>query len=191
MSHYIYKKKAFLETNNGKILPLCLYADSSITSKTYDRFGRCHYYHPRSWCVNTLSIGGLLVDKNLFNEVAKKEYEDELKSLQRYIDKSESTGRKADGESYSYYGTVYPGGGKMKNMKSFYSTRRTVPVEEFLKNHNFSLKIESYDTKTFKTIKQETVFIRTENDLIYAQEVYEKLKEKYGYICIGVYGLPE
>lgn len=191
MSHYIYKKKAFVELPDGRILPLCLYADSSISDYTYDRHGRKHWFHPKSWCVNTMSaVHGIIIDKEAFNKAVKEVYERELQSLKAYRDKYEPSAKEPDGDSYSYYGTVYPSGRKMKHMKSFYSTRNTIPAEKFLAGNRFSIRIMIYEPKSYKTVEEQTVFVSTEDDLIRAEKVYKELcKKASGHICVGIYGL--
>ncbi len=191
MSHYIYKKKAFIELPDGRMLPLCLYADSSISDYHYDMHGRKHWFHPKSWCVNTMGAGGgILVKKQEFHDAVKQAYEKEMQYLRGYRDKYDPEAGNPDGDSYSYYGTVYPGGGKMKHMKSFYSTRRTIPAEKFLRENRFSIRIMIYEPKSFKTVEEQHVFISTVDDLIRAEEVYGELcKKASGHMCVGIYGL--
>lgn len=191
MSHYIYKKKAFVELDDGRILPLCLYADSSISDYNYDRHGRKHWFHPKSWCINTLGAEhGLLIGKKAFNDAVIQAYESEMQSLKEFRDKYDPEAKEPDSNSYSYYGTVYPSGGKMKHMKYFYSTKRTIPAEKFLKKNSFSINISVYDPKDYRTVEEQEVLISTANDIIRAQQVYEELRGRTdGYMCIGVYGL--
>lgn len=193
MSHYIYKKKKFLELPDGRILPLCLYADSSVTSNTYDRYGRRHEYNPRSWCIHTMNAKkGILIDKQEFKRLAEEAYNQEMNSLREYRKKYVPEKGEPDGDSYCYYGTVYPAGRRMKDMKSFYSVRRTIPAEEFLATNRFSINISLYDSSTFETLKTETIHIKTVYDLVYAENVYEDMfNNKTGGICTGISGLLE
>lgn len=190
MSHYIYKKKAFIELGDGRILPLCLYADSSISSYNFDRLGRKHYFHPKSWGINTMGAEPkLLVDKQKFNDAVKKAYEKEMDLIRGFISKYEPDREEPDKESYNYFGNVYPSGRRMKHMKSFYSTRNTVPVEEFLKSNQFCISIAGYNPKDFRDIEKETVHISSVGDLIRADEVYMDIRSRNGHMCIGIYGL--
>lgn len=101
MSHYIYKKKKFLEIPDGRILPLCLYADSSVTSTNYDSHRRPHSFHPKSWCINTFSSEeGILIDKNKFQEYVKEAYEQEMNCLIEYRNKYKPCEPEPNEESY-------------------------------------------------------------------------------------------
>ena len=188
MSHYIYKKKAFLEIPNGRIVPLCLYADSSLTDVKYDRYGRPHYFHPKSWCINTLNAEyGVLISKEDFHKAVEQAYQAEMDCIKKCRSGSETL---PSGESYSYYGTVYPSGRKMKHMKAFYSTRHTIPAEQFLKENRFDIYISIYNPKDYKTIEKHTVMISVIDDLIKAEQVYEEIHSRAdGKMCLGVYGL--
>ena len=185
MSHYIYKKKKFLEIPDGRIMPLCLCADSSITSTSG------HYCHPKSWCINTFcSKNGILIEKMKFQELVKEAYEQEMNHLKEYWNKYKPSEPEPNEESIGYYGTVYPAGRKMKHMKSFYSTRRTIPAETFLKENKFDIYVSSYDPNNYKTIAHQTVTICTVDDIIKAEQIYEELHSKFdGHMCIGIRGL--
>ena len=191
MSHYIYKKKKFLELPDGRILPLCLSADSSLTSKVYDRYGRGHYFHPKSWCINTFSRErGILIDKQDFNNAVMQAYEEELECIRKCKNRNAEQNYEPDEEFYGYYGTVYPAGRKMKHMKSFYSTRRTIPAETFLKENKFDIYVSVYDPNNYKTIAHQTVTISTVDDIIKAEQIYEELHSKSdGHMCLGILGL--
>lgn len=191
MSHYSYKKKAFLGLPNNLILPLCLYADSSLTTNTYDRHGRKHTLHPKHWCVNTLGLGGILVDKQKFDEEVNAAYEREMQHLEEFRLTHEPHRPKADKDSRSYYGTVYPSGGKMKDMKSFYSTKHLIDAEDFVSKNHFNITISTYDTKTYNTIHKRGVYIDSVEAILKAHESYIEMKNNFPNegICIGVYGL--
>lgn len=191
MSHYIYKKKAFIEIPDGRIMPLCLYADSSITDKRFDRYGRGHYFHPKSWFINTFSSNyGVLIDKQEFNKLVKESYESEMNALMEFRDKYSPTEEEPNDESYSYYGTIYPGGRKMKHMRYFYSTKHTIPAKEFLSKNTFYIRISVFNPTNFETIESKSFMIKTVDDIIYAEEYFEILKAKnIGRMCLGVRGL--
>lgn len=191
MSHYSYKKKVFLELPNDKILPLCLYSDSSLTSNKYDRYGRKHIYNPKHWCINTMGVEGIVIDKKEFNKAVLESYEREMNCLREFKDKYNPNEPEPNKDSYSYYGTVYPSGGKMKHMKSFYSTKHLVDVEDFLNRNTFNITISTYNPKDYKTIEKETIYIATIDDILKANDIYFTLKNKdvNNGICIGVYGL--
>ena len=192
MSHYIYKKKAFLEIPDGRILPLCLYADSSVTDVKYDRHGRPHYFHPKSWCINTLNAEqGILISKEDFHKSVEQAYQEEIDCIRKCRSGSDTPLCEPFGECYGYFGTVYPSGRKMKHMKSFYSTRHTIPAEQFLQENRFDIHISIYNPKDYKTIEKKTVMINGIDDLIRAEQIYEELLHSRadGKMCLGIYGL--
>lgn len=191
MSHYIYKRKAFLAVPDGRIVPLCLYADSSLTDTRYDRHGRPHYFHPKSWCINTLSAEyGILISRQDFSSAVERAYQKEMDCIRECRAGSETPPCEPSGESYSYYGTVYPSGRKMKHMKAFYSVRHTIPAEQFLQENRFDIHISVYNPKDYKTIETQTVTINTAVDLVRAEQLYEELHGRAdGKMCLGVYGL--
>jgi len=190
MSHYIYKKKAFIELKDGRILPLCLHADSGVSSYNYDRNGRKHYFHPKSRGINTMGAEPkLLVDKQKFNDAVKRAYEKELDLLREYMDRYGTDREEPGKDSCNYFGNVYPSGRKMRDMKSFCSTGHTVPAEGFPASNQFDISIASYNPKDYRNIEKETVHISTVEDLIKADEVYMDIRGRNGHMCIGIYGL--
>lgn len=193
MSHYIYKRKAFIEIPDGRIVPLCLYADSSLTDTKYDRHRRPHYFHPQSWCINTLNAEyGILISREDFHHAVERAYRKEMEYIRECRTGSGTGHCEPSGESYSYYGTVYPSGRKMKHMKSFYSTRHTIPAGQFLQENRFDIQISVYNPKDYKTMEEQTVRIQAAADLIRAEQVYEELHDRAdGKMCLGVYGLAD
>lgn len=191
MSHYIYKKKAFIEMPDGRIVPLCLYADSSLADTKYDRHGRPHYFHPKSWCINTLDAEqGIIISKEDFHNAVERAYQKEMDCIRECRSGSETSPCELSGESEGYYGTVYPSGRKMKHMKSFYSARHTIPAEEFLQENRFDIHISIYNPKSYKTIEKQTVTVHTVDDLIRAEQLYEELRSRSdAHMCLGIYGL--
>lgn len=188
MSHYIYRKKAFIEIPDGRIVPLCLYADSSLSDRKFDRLGRPHYFHPKSWCINTLNAEyGILISKEDFRNAVEQAYQEEMDCIRKC---RSGSGTPLSGELYSYYGTVYPSGRKMKHMKAFYSARHTIPAEQFLQENRFDIHISVYNPKDYKTIEKQTVMINTADDLIRAEQIYEELHSRAdGKMCLGICGL--
>lgn len=185
MSHNIYKKKCWLETSKGDILPLAYYADSSI------RDSRGKYVY--SWCLYNFRKG-ILINKEEFKKMAEERYQDEIERLTDYQlkCKTDETFEPAGPDSYCYFGNVYPGGGKMKHMRAFHSVRNTIPIQEFLSEHPYiNICLTAFHLSDYHTVEIETIQITNEADAYHVQDVYEEMKERNPVcgICIGVYGL--
>lgn len=186
MSHYIYKKKLYLESSKGDILPLALYADSSIRNQDMS-----YNYH---WCINNICCSGLIAGIQNFKEKAEELYRKEIRKLEEFQKNYDTDDNTPCGpESYTYYGNSYPGGRKMKHMKAFYSVKKTIPMQEFLQKpeNHFCINLSVYDPKTFQTLVTEQVAISGEVDVYKAQEMYQGLRSRYPHceITIGVNGL--
>lgn len=181
MSYYIYKDKAFLEVD-GKILPLILYADSSVTACDNSR------KHPAHWYIQTFGCEpALLVDKKTYQDAADKEVQSRINWLdENYPDGNHGL------ESYNPYGDTYRGNGRLRGMKSFYSAKRTIPAEEYLSSHRFSVSLHPRDIKENKNKETQRFFITNLEDLREMDNWYRNYREKYpdDVIYIGVHGLP-
>lgn len=187
MSHYMYKKKMYIELSDGRILPLCQYADSSVWDPDRKRY-------PTSWCISPLAGDTLLCTKEAFAKAAQAEYDRQVALLTNFRnqfspDKTEPIGP----ESYHYGGTTYPGGGKLKNMRAFFSTRKTIPIAEFLKDHSFlRLKLSPLRPGSYEAYQTVEVLMHSESDFLKAQDMYEMLKHDHPdsiHIYVGVYGM--
>ena len=191
MSHISYKKKCFLRLPDNKVFPLSLYSDSSLTSVKYDRYGRKHVYNPKHWCVNVLDKNeGMVVDIDKFNELAEQKYNESMEYLDEFNQKYCNGNEPPNKNSYNYFGTVYPSGSKMKDMKSFYSTKNLIDVEEFLRTHTFRIRVSCYDKKTYNTIDGESFYIETIEDILKANDKFlEYAKNKEYQLCVGISGL--
>lgn len=182
MSHYIYKDKKFLEIN-GKILPLILYADSSVT-EGYSR------KHPAHWFIDTLSAEpALLIDKELYQKAANEKVQSRIDWLKKNYPDSNP-----DLDSYNPFGDTYRGNGKLRGMKSFLSCKRTVSAEDFLRREAFSVRLEPCD-KHYKKLegyeKRYSFYITSTEDIIHMDEWYRELRKlnPEALICISVHGL--
>jgi hypothetical protein len=189
MSHYIYRQKKYVEIGDGRILPLCKYSDSSIWNGD-------NRSHPAWWCINTLGLSHLLVPKEEFKKAAKEEYDRQITLLKEFEEKyGDRYGKKEEinENSYHYGGNTYPGGGKLKNMRAFYSTRKTIPIDEFLRNcHSLSISLEALKNGSYDGYEKVNLPMQTEEDFKNAEIVYQNLLTKYPDcrdICIGVSGL--
>ena len=185
MSHNTYKKKLWLETSKGDLLPLAYYADSSIR----DEHGKYVY----SWCVYNFRKG-ILINKDLFRQMAEEVYQEEIDKLTDYRLKcrTDESFEPAGSESYCYYGNVYPGGGKMKHMRAFHSVRNTVPIQKFLSEHPcFNINVSAYNSSDYHTVELTNIHITSESDAYRAQAAYDEMRNRHPEcgMCFGVYGL--
>lgn len=183
MSHYIFTDKKFIRLSNGKILPLCMCADSSVTNRTGG--------HPKSWMIFMMMPDSLLVTKEYAMEKQKEAVDIQLKHLQEYNDKffnGEKIGSDLKKLS-NYYGDTYNGCRSVAAMKSFYSVRRLKDADSFFQKFLMEIRISAYDRDTFDNRTTKRIMVQNEDDLIRADAVYadmEKNKGKKEHICIGV-----
>lgn len=183
MSYYVYKKKYWVETSRGDLLPLAYVADSSLRN---DRGG-----FVASWGVCNFHKG-ILLSKDTFRQEAEKAYQEEMEHITDWKMKSGEPYESAGPEDYGYYGTRYPGGRKMRHMKAFFSVHKTIPMEQFLTEHPYlTLHISAYNTASYKTIAPASVHITDEDAVYKAQSVYEEMQKQNPEcaMCIGVFGL--
>lgn len=182
MSYYSYRKKCYIEVN-GLIFPLVKYADSSV--RTWN--GKWDYH----WChFNITDQQRLLISKADWEKAKKDQIEWNLKRLRAcsWIE------TEPDMESYNYAGNTYPGGSRIKHLRNFLSTRKTVKFDDFLvENHGgFRIEAKYYDQKTFVDQNTESYQINSEDDLIKADLKFQKFaakKPKFCSICVGIYGI--
>lgn len=176
MSYWIYKDKKFLEID-GKILALFLIADSSISA--WDNSRR----HPAHWWIETFDLPALLIEKDIFHKKGLECVQECLDWLNKnYPDVEHSL------DSYNPYGDTYRGNGRIRGMKSFYSTRNTIPAEEFLYRYHFCL----YLTPKDKKIEKGFFVIQKAEDLLSADKWFRNFRKQYPNTpCyISVRGLP-
>lgn len=193
MSHYIYRKKMFVETASGRIMPFALYSDSSLTR----RFGG-YEYHPASWCVLNLVSESLFPKKEDWQKAQKKLYADEIERLNKFNkEQAEWYGlpqeNEATAESYCYSGNTFPGGGKVKNMRAFFSARNTIPAERFLEEYKgVCVSLEPLKPDSWEGYERIEVQITSEEEIERTESEYRRLLAKYPEtrgICVGVTGL--
>lgn len=187
MSYYMYKKKLIIGLTDGRILPLVKYSDSSVTNG-------CGKGHPEWWCINNICGNGIICDKQAFQEKASEMYDEQIKMLSDYNRKYPEDNQGEPGpESYTYYGNTYPGGGKMKNMRAFYSVRKTIPAAEYFQNrpYGFSISVTTYNPKNFQDKEKLTFRIFNEGNILEAETAYHEMKKKYNDydICFGIFGI--
>lgn len=189
MSHYTYHKKYMVEIEDGRVLPLALYSDSSVT------IGRGRYErHPVSACVLNLGNHGLLVDKEEWKGLLQQELDRQFELLTAFEEKYGS-GRKVTLDSTNYGGNVYPGGRKLKNLRAFFSVRRTISIEEFLRRtggcsvYFYALKPKSWDAYEGSKVD---VFLRDNDSFVEAENKYQEIRRKFpsdNHMVVGLTGL--
>lgn len=187
MSYTIFKKKLFVKTKDQRIMGFVYSADSSITRGTRGE-------HPAWWGVLNMGIPHTLFPTTeQWVEAANAEYQRQL----RLLEESEMrypTGKSDFGpESYTYSGDSFPGGRKMKNMKSFFSVRRAVPQEDFLLAHrNVHLTLNARKRiYPFASYEEVDVPLTTDEGIAKAEDMYQALLKKYpdADITVSVGGL--
>ena len=193
MSHYMYRQKYMVETEDGYVLPLVKYADSSVTIG----HGR-NEYHPCHWAVLNLGNNSLLVKKDEWQKLVQQEYDRQIELLtdfdKRYGDTYGRSGPIGP-DSRNYGGDTYPGGSRLKNMRAFLSARRTISVQEFF-NRTLgcsislgALKPNSWDY--YEDSKVE-VYLNSELSFLELEEKYQETRKAYPNarsIVVGVTGL--
>lgn len=190
MSYNMYRRKIWVETSDRRILPLCQYADSSL----YDCDTRSH---PKSWCLYNLRTNHVLVPKQEFITAGKRAYEEQISYMRECIQKygpDHMIGHEPGPESYNYFGTTYPGGGKLKHMRAFLAARKTVPVDEFLCQYpNVTITLEPIRPNSYDGYEKILIELTSEEKIMEMEEIYQSLRKKYpsaSYVCIGVRGMP-
>ena len=191
MSHYTHHKKVVLGVDD-KVMMLALYSDSSVTSSSFSRKGKRFYYHPKSWCVITLNTTRLLIPKTEFVAYQKQTVEQEFQRINSYREKYENDNTPATLDDYCYSGDVFPGGGKIKHKRAFYSVKKVINSDEFLKENPILFTFEVYDSN-YNTIKDMMIMVSSEEDLLFADQELAKMKAEYAQygICIRVSNLDE
>jgi hypothetical protein len=198
MSHYIYKRKLHIEVSDGRILPLCYYADSSVTLASNPKA------HPYHWAVVTTGHDGLLIAPKLFYFIGLQQYNQEIdKHARLYAESNKNpdgsemdleSARKLFGpESVTYCGDSFPGGRRLKNLLGFFSVRKMIRVDDFsAKNPDFRITLEPVKRLGFTSYEPKKEFpLRTDSDYFRAEEAYQKMRQEYpdSIICVGVEGL--
>jgi len=127
MSYDSIRNKRLVEFPNGKLMLFCEVSSSNVR----DSFGK------RCWdvCLDHPK------DSLYYTKESIKERQDDY--VQKQLDlcrdfRKEEVNRGYAEEyieptlsSYDFYGTVFPGGSRIKNGKAFYSARKTIKAEEF------------------------------------------------------------
>lgn len=191
MSHYTNHKKVVLGVDD-KVMMLALCSDSSVTSSSISRNGRRFYYHPKHWCVITFNTTRLLIPKTEFAEYQQQTVEQDLQRINSYREKYEPNSVPATLEDYCYAGDVFPGGGKIKHKRAFFSVKKTRNADEFLKENPILFTFEVYDSH-YNDIEKVRTMVSSEKDLLFADQELAALKAKHSQynICIRVENLDE
>ena len=182
MSYYLFKRKQFIRVGD-KLFPLVKYADSSARSI----YGTRDYH----WSLyNITDLDRLLIPINYWEEARRERIRDVIYWTKRYSKNTDIP----DEELYGFCGDRYPSGMKIKNEKSFLSSRRLVKFQDFLKNNfgGFVIKFVTYDRMTHDTKDSEYHKISSEKDLVNADEAYQTYCKKMPAGCgitIGIEGV--
>ena len=142
MSHDSIRNKRLVEFPNGKLMLLCEVSCSNVTDWRGKRCWDKHLIHPE---------GTLYYTKDTLKQ-AQTEYVERQLELMRNFSKHEvehgwaTEYREPTLDSYDYYGTVFPGGSRIRNGKSFYGGR-PIKAEEFFSRWDSPKRIEftAYD----------------------------------------------
>ena len=150
MSHYSFRNKNLVEFPNGKLMLFCEVSDSSLRGDRGERVWSKHIMHPD---------GSLFYTKDTLKAAQTDYVEKQLRLLKEHRQWEVEKGYAAEYvepslDSYDTNGTVFPGGSRIRNGKSFYSGRPKKAEEFFAKwdaprwvilsNHNNSFN-ERYD----------------------------------------------
>lgn len=169
-------------------MPLAMYSDSNI----YDKYGR----RPSYWCLCDISGGGgLLAPKEEFESSRKEMIESELEKLKQYHDRYEPEEDEPDMDSWCYSGDRFPGGGRLKHMRAFFSIRKTVDPKEFFRKYGtFWIHASWCDKKSYSKVNGEEYKISCEDDIIEADLKLRDFRSRMPKDCvmsIGISGLWE
>lgn len=187
MSYNTYHKKVVLKVSDTQILFLARYSDSSLTTKEWShRKKRFYEHHPHYYCVLTLDNDavGFLTNKGHVREYIKSFIEHELECQNDFIKKYESWkplhNEKSILEEDTYGGSRFPGGRKVKNMKSFLSVSRCVDIDDWVReNGDFILRLTIYEENSCKKLHEVSFNIWGKDDILRAEEEFINLTSKY------------
>lgn len=149
MGYDSLRNKEVVKFPNGKLM---LFAEVS-DSRTFDCRGRRCWdrilVHPK---------GTLFWTKESLKEKQEEYVKEQLEALRNFSKWEVENGwakeyKEPTLDSYNYAGTVYPGGSRVKNGRSFYSARKTIDAAEYFGRWNSPRRIifTAYD-KDFKVI---------------------------------------
>ena len=178
MGYDIYRKKQFIEVEGQRIMPLAMYSDSNI----YDEYGK----RPSYWCLYDISRGGgLLASKKEFEAARKEMIDFELAKLRDYHKRYEPDEAEPNMESWCYSGDRFPGGGRLKHMRAFFSTRKTVSPEEFFRQYGtFWVHASWNDKKSYSRVDWEEYKISCEYDIIEADWKLRDFRSRMPKDCV-------
>lgn len=186
MSHYSYHKKVLLEDENKNLFFLAEYSDSSITTFSVARNGRTYEYHPKEWCIINPTGKGIMLTREEMEMKAKEILKREMENHEDFRTRYYPNDPPATLETKCYAGTVFPSGGSVKDMKSFYSCRRTKNAKDWFANHRLRLYVYLYDKYTFKTEVDFTVDAKGMEDIVEANKKLLDLLDMHlncDYVC--------
>ena len=169
MSYDSFRNKELVEFPNGKML---FFAEVS-NSRTFDCRGR------RCWDKILIHPDGTLFYTKESLEKAQKEYvERNLQNLRDFNKYEIENGwakeyKEPTIEDCNYAGTVFPGGRKIKNGKSFYSYRKTIDAAEYFSNHSQRIVFTAYDKDFHEVYRNDYDLLAVDVDEAYQDALRE------------------
>ena len=178
MSYDSYRNKRLLRFPDGRLMLLAQQSESNVTDWRGRRIWDWVLFHPEGslfFTTETLkSKQTEYVERQLSMLRDHSEWEVKNGFAQAYVEPSI--------ESHDYFGTVWPGGNRIKNGRAFFGGRPT-KAEDFFAEWGNPEKItfETWD-KDMNTVAKATYNI-LRNDL---DALYEEFQEKNGKCYIGI-----
>ena len=181
MSHDSYRNKKLVEFPNGKMMLLCEVSCSNVSDAYGRRVWDWALHHPKDTLYYTKETLAQQREDYVKNQLEM------LRSFNQWeIENGFATEVKEPTlESYDYYGTVYPGGSRVKNGKAFYGGR-PIKAQEFFEKWDSPKRITfiCYDSHTFERTYEETYdLVRADLDDCY-KDAIEQNKGKGVYFNI-------
>ena len=138
-----------------------------------------------------LGFNNLFVKRDEWAAAAAEEYDRQIRLLTDFEARQHS-GKTVTENSYTYSGNTYPGGGRLKYMRAFYSIRHTIPFDDFLRKYWVTIALEALKPNSWDGYEQTEVGLSSEENVALAEQEYQRLITKYPDtrgICVGVNGL--
>lgn len=169
MSHDSIRNKKLVQFPNGKMMLFAEVSCSNVTGWDGKRVWDKHLFHPK---------GSLFFTKESLKEAQNKYVEKQLDWLRSYgkerVEKGWSTTYEEPTlDSYDYCGTVFPGGGRIRNGKAFFSGRCPQKTEEFFSGWDApkTITFSCYDKDFHRTYEETFDILRADLDECYTDAI--------------------
>ena len=153
MSYDSIRNKKLVEFPNGKLMLICEISSSNVRDAQGKRCWDKFLIHDK---------GSLFFTKDSLKKKQNDYVEQQFKMRRTHNEEARERGYVDDItepslESYDFFGTVFPGGSKVKNGKAFYSGRKTIKAEEYFAEFDSPRRIRftAYDGN-FKRIYEDS-----------------------------------